>query len=209
MSAEDSLARAARPSPRARAGSHRPPLTTMARYLLAGVFALLLPSQACAQVIAALTIAPTPLRAQPARGAAVVAELPANAALALAARRGGWYQASYRGRTGWVMLFSVRLGTAAGQGSVGADAAGLVGMAFTRHDAAQTVEAAGVRGLSEETLKNAHFDPAQLRRLDQLAVTRQAAAAFAAHAQLVTRPVPFLSAPEAQAAPATSGDGLP
>ncbi|MDA8384251.1 MAG: SH3 domain-containing protein [Betaproteobacteria bacterium] len=178
-------------------------------YLLVWIFALLLPGQACAQAVTAQTIAPTPLRARPARDAAIVAELPANAALALAARRGGWYQASYQGRTGWVMLFSIRLGSAAVQGGVGADAAGLVGMAFARHDASQTVEAAGVRGLSEETLKNAHFDPAQLRRLDQLAVTRQAAAAFAARAHLVARPVPFLAAPEAQAPPSISRDGLP
>jgi hypothetical protein len=55
--------------------------------------------------------------------------------------------------------------------------------------------ATGVRGLSEEDLRNAKPNPRELERIDQYAVSQRDARSFAESAKLADQNIEYLSAP--------------
>lgn len=59
----------------------------------------------------------------------------------------------------------------------------------------QIVATAGIRGLDEEQLRAAHFDAAQVLRMESQAVSADAARSFAAQGGLSSRPLAYLPDP--------------
>jgi hypothetical protein len=142
-------------------------------------------------------------RVTPSTSAASVAQLTSGTQVEIVGRKGGWLQVKAQGKTGWVRLLSVRSSKGGSAGSA-ADIGGVVGLA-TRRNNNQVVAVAGLRGLNEEDLKGAHYDAAQIKKLDSYTVSRQQAESFAARAGLQSRHVAYLKAPVQQSAPSTEG----
>ena len=132
------------------------------------------------------------LKAEPFRDAKTVANLSAGDKVEILKKNGGWLQVKSAKGSGWIKMLSIRRGDARkGTG----DAAGLLGLASGRAGTGRVVATTGIRGLSEEELKAAKFDAAQLKLAESYATSRAEAKKFAAKAKLVARRVDYLPAP--------------
>lgn len=135
-----------------------------------------------------------PLRASASASAAVVTQVARGTSVEVLARQGGWTQIRVGGRTGWVRMLSVRTSEGA-QRDVGGELAGVIGMGARQADPGRVVAVAGVRGLTEQQLKEARFNAQELERLERYAVSRAEAQAFAREGGLTARAVDYIPAP--------------
>ena len=110
----------------------------------------------------------------------------------IVARKGGWLNISIRGRTGWVRMLFVRRGVSAAKPSAATEAAGILGLATGRSGKGNVVAATGVRGLSEDELKGATYNPQELAKLKKFAISVQDARSFAKAGGLESQRVEFL-----------------
>ena len=134
------------------------------------------------------------LKAEPFRDAKTVGSLTSGDSVEILKRQGGWFQVKSVKGDGWVRMLSVRRGEAR---KGGGDAAGLLGLASGRAGTGRVVATTGIRGLSEEELKAAKYDEAELKKAESFATTRADAQKFAAAGKLAARKVEYLSAPGA------------
>lgn len=144
---------------------------------------------------AAQTIASTGLKAEPFADAQTVGTLPANAAVEVLKRQGGWLQVkSADALSGWLKMTSVKLdsGGAAKSGSTGLVEAFKAAQTGRSGNTGVTV-ATGVRGLSPEDLKNAKPNPDEVKKLDSYAATKSQASSFASKAKLSSQQVDYLA----------------
>lgn len=150
----------------------------------------------------AITVRATELKKEPYADAQTIATLPSQARVEILRRQGGWTQIKAQDAAlGWVRMLSLRLGD--GTARKGDSGIGSL-LNLARSGSSGTTVATGVRGLSEEDLKNAEPNPEELQRMEQLAATSQDARNFAGSASLSSRQIDYLPAP-AGSAPASSG----
>jgi hypothetical protein len=135
------------------------------------------------------------MRATPSAQGKVLTTLGKGSEVTIVGQHGGWVQVTARGKKGWVRLLSVRSGRSAG-GNAATELSGLAGL--TQKSDNKVVAVAGLRGLNEEDLKEAHFNAEELKKLDSYRVDRQQAEHFAAEGGLVTHDVAYLPAPQTQ-----------
>lgn len=138
------------------------------------------------------------LKAEPFSDAATVASLPEQSQVEVLKRQGAWARVRAKDGEGWLRLLSLRLGSGAaparvegGDGKVEGAALSLLGIG----PKPQPTVATGVRGLSEEDLRNARPNPRELERLNQYAVSRGDAKAFADSARLRDQKIEYLPEP--------------
>lgn len=132
------------------------------------------------------------LRAKPFLDAKAVGTLAPGDRVEILQKQGGWLQVKTVKGGGWVRMLNVKRGAARqGGGEVGE----LFGLASGRAGTGRVVATTGIRGLSEEELRAAQFDEAELRALESYAATRADAQRFAASGKLVPRTVDYLPAP--------------
>lgn len=136
-----------------------------------------------------------PMLASASATAAPLLKLAKGEAVEILGRQGGWSQVRGQGKTGWVRLLSVR-GGATSQTDVAGELTGVLSLGATRRDPNKVVAVAGVRGLSEEELKQARYDERALRQMEGYVASGQEAARFAAEAGLVKRELAYLPAPQ-------------
>lgn len=134
------------------------------------------------------------IKAEPYKDATNVGKIAKGDTLEILARQSGWLRVKLGTRQGWVRMLSVRRGQAAGP-NVAQEVGGIAGVATGRAGTGQVVSTTGVRGLSEEELKEAKFDEAQVALAESYASSTAAAQSFAARAQLKTRKVDPLPDP--------------
>jgi hypothetical protein len=127
------------------------------------------------------------LRAAPDVGANVLARLDKGARVRLLATQGGWRQISGAGKTGWVRVLSISADAANGGGLADLEALG-------KTPQGKVVAVAGVRGLSEETLRTAVYSESELQILAGYAMSRAEAEQYAQAAGLRVRALPYLDA---------------
>ena len=158
------------------------------RYL----YALLLCASFVAPVYAkqpAYTVRSTEIKQQPFSDAATVATLSEKASVNILSRQGGWVRITSESGNGWVRMLSLRSdSTAAKQGDSGLQSLLNVG----RSGSSGITVATGVRGLSEEDLKNAHPNPREFEKLQNYAVNKAKAEKFARDAKLKTQQLDYL-----------------
>jgi hypothetical protein len=148
------------------------------------------------------------LRAAASTTASSSGSVSTGASVEILARQGGWTQVRHAGKTGWVRLLSVRKGETS-PANVGADVAGAVAVGTTHYDPGRVTATAGLRGLNEEDLRAARYDPAQVDQLEGLAVAATEARQFAAAGGLKARTVNYLPGPTRQGnAEPDSGSGF-
>lgn len=165
--------------------------------LLLAAAALAAPAPALAE--GATLVRATELKAEPYSDAATVAKLPQQAQVEVLKRQGAWAQVKSKDGQGWLRMLGLKLGSGAapakGNGGSGLEAAALSALGVGGPRSAQPTVATGVRGLSEEDLRNARPNPRELERLNQYAVTQGEAKAFAQLGKLRDQKIDYVAAP--------------
>lgn len=125
----------------------------------------------------AYTVRSTALKAKPYADAATLITLDQRSRVVVEARRASWMQVKARDKTGWVKMLSLQFSYADQNktGDNGLRALFNVASGGGRGGSVTT----GVRGLSEENLKNAHPDPQALKVVQDYAVNQAEAKKFA------------------------------
>ena len=130
------------------------------------------------------------LRSKPLGDADIVLMLKARDKVEITTRQGAWagVQTS-NGKQGWVRLLNVRTGS----GQRGESGVGALASVFRTGSSGNTVST-GVKGLSEEQLKNAKPNPEEAARLNTFMESETDARNFARQAKLATHQVGYLPA---------------
>lgn len=154
------------------------------------------------------------LKQSPSFNSKTLRELPPGARVRLEKRNGGWQQVNILPEMtikGWVRSYQVRDDIEAGQDPLiqnketGGVLSGLSNLSrrtsglFGRREMEKNdglVATIGVRGLSEEDLKNARPNPEELAKLDGYAAQTSAAEQFAARGGLKSRKIKSLPSPK-------------
>lgn len=131
----------------------------------------------------------------------VVASVKRGTAVDIVSKQGGWLKVKAGKTEGWMRLLSVRSGTG---GVGGAGVGDVVGAATTRSDPTRVVAVAGLRGLSEDELKQAQFNADELSRLEANAVKPADARTRASRSGLVASNIAQLPDPKAAASKSNS-----
>jgi hypothetical protein len=161
-------------------------MRTLAATVLAA--SILLPAPGFAEP--ATVIRATDLKKEPATDAATVAPLAEKAKVDALERKGGWTRIKTEaGAEGWVKMLALRY-AATGEAKPGdSGVAQALNVARTGSSGAQATT--GVRGLDPEQLANAKPNPAELKRMEGYAVSKENAAGFAAGANLEPKSIAY------------------
>lgn len=137
----------------------------------------------------AYTVRSTEIKQQPFSDAATVATLSEKTSVNIQSRQGGWVRISSKSGNGWVKMLSLRSNsTATKRGDSGLQSLFNMG----RSGSSGITVATGVRGLSEEELKNAQPNPRELEKLQNYAVNKAKAEKFARDAKLKSQQLDYL-----------------
>lgn len=153
-----------------------------------------------------VTLKDDKLRAEPYADAKEIGSLKKGAQVVIVKRSSGWYQVKHGSQQGWVRMLSVRRGSA-GKTDVAREVGGVTALATGRAGTGQVVSTTGVRGLSEEELKGARFNAAQLAKAQSYAAPAEEARRFAAQGKLESRSFAYLPDPAQTAAGAGPAGG--
>lgn len=148
---------------------------------------------------AVITNRMTELRAAPDDSARVIRPLAEKTTVQTVQRRGAWTQVKVGPDTGWVRMMHLRGGATVVEGERSSSGGFMSG--FTRllaGDSSRTTTRAqgatlGIRGITEDDLRNAEIDVAAFNKMKGLAVTDGTARAFALQARLSIRSVAYLA----------------
>jgi hypothetical protein len=138
----------------------------------------------------------TDLRDKPANDGAMLRVVPANAAIEVAERQGGWYRVSVEGTAGWMRLSAVRFGAPVAVNAAGGGSSTLRFLQSGRSAVTSGTVTTGVRGLSEEGLSKAEPDYTAVAALDALAVSGDDARSFAGDLPLAAVKVEYVKPPD-------------
>jgi hypothetical protein len=141
------------------------------------------------------------IKSEPFKDAEDVGDLKKGDSVQIVSKKGGWLRIKAPAGTGWVRMLSVKRGPGGGSSAAG-ELGGVAAMSTGRAGTGQITSATGVRGLSEEDLKAAKFDAAELARAEGNAVSAAVASAFASAGKLASQNVAVLPEPH----PATSNE---
>lgn len=131
------------------------------------------------------------LKSAPFIDAEAIATLPDNTLLTVLGNQGGWSQVKTAdGKTGWVRLLNVRIGTPVEQPTVKQTFAQIGGV--IRTGTTKTAATTGVKGLSKEEIANAQPNPLEIRRLEAFKAKAVDIEKFAAARKLAPQEVPEL-----------------
>lgn len=132
---------------------------------------------------------------EPYRDAKVIATLEKGAPVEILKRKGGWLKIKAGDETGWTRMSKIRKGKAGAKPGAGTEAKGVFALASGRAGSGNVVAATGVRGLSEEDLKEAKFDAQEIKRMESYSVSQKQASRFAKEGGLAPVQVEFLPVP--------------
>lgn len=139
---------------------------------------------------AAYTIRPTELKAKPFNDAQTLTTLLPNVRVEVLSRQGSWTQVKADTRNGWVKMLSLQL-EKSGQSKRGDNGlSALFNVAATGRSGSTVTT--GIRGLSEEQLKDAKPNPQALQAAKRYAVNRADAQRYAAEGKLKAQSVDYL-----------------
>jgi len=140
---------------------------------------------------AAYTIRATELKVKPYGDAEVLRSLPARTKVEVLKRQSSWTQVKAGTTSGWVKMLSLQLEASATGRRSDNGLSALFNVATTGRGGSTVTT--GVRGLSEEQLKNAQPDPQALRAAKKYAASRAEAKRFADEGKLQSHDVDYLS----------------
>lgn len=150
------------------------------------LFAVLALLAAPALAQQAFTNRATDLKEQGSADSRTLGSLAANTEVKVLGRGGGWTRVDAGGgKTGWVSAFHLRFPATTGTDSGGGFLSGLSGAISGKPRSTQAgIQTVGVRGLSQEELKNASPDGEALKRMQSYRADKPAAERFAREGKL-------------------------
>lgn len=149
---------------------------------------LLMPSVLAAETGIALKA--DSMRVEPYTDAKVVGTFIKNDKVEILSKQGAWLKVKTSKASGWVRLLSVRRGTV----STTSQTSGALSVASGRAGTGQVVATTGVRGLSEQELKSAKFNEAEISKMESLTLKAGQGQKFAAGGKLQTTKLNYLPA---------------
>jgi hypothetical protein len=141
----------------------------------------------------AYTVRVVPLKSRPFSDAPTLANLPTSSKVEILSRQTGWTQVKSGGTTGWVKMLSLRLDAGASQRRGDSGLGSLFNVASTGRSSSTVTT--GVRGLSEEQLKNTKPNPQALQAGKAFVVGKSEAQRFAEEGGLHAQHLDYLAAP--------------
>ena len=138
------------------------------------------------------TLRETEVKAKPFLDAENVGKLPEKAQVTILGRQGGWSQIRADKVEGWIRLLSMRLGSVDPQKNPTAVAT-TIGFGKQRPGGGPTVTT-GVRGFSEEDLKEAKPNPEEVKKMETFTIPPAGASQFAAAGGLTAQTVSYVDA---------------
>lgn len=165
--------------------------------LLAGLlFMASLPSLVWAQAVGTTNRA-TELKAEPSADAATVASLSRETPIVDLGRSTGWIRVQTGDKkTGWVRSFHVSMKGSVSETSSSSGAFSSLTSLFApaKRESPKTISTVGIRGLSEEEMKNAKPNPAEFNKMKSYAASKADAEAAAKRARLSATTVAYVDA---------------
>lgn len=140
----------------------------------------------------AYTVRATALKAKPYTDAATLATLEQRSRVVVVARQSSWTQVKANGTTGWVKMLSLQFSNAGKHRKTGDS--GLRALFNVASGGSGGSVTTGVRGLSEEDLKNAQPNSQALETVQGYAVTRTEAQKFAKAGNLNAQDMDYVAA---------------
>lgn len=170
------------------------------KFLIACLCALLLGTAPAFAAETATTVRAVELKKSPAPDAETLGELPAQSQVDVLQRQGGWSLVKSGNQSGWMRLLSLKL-NAKGGGQVQEEGGGFFAslFGFGRRSTSGASATTGIRGLSEEELKNANPNPGEVAKLDQYKASASEAKQFAQQQHLKPLDVAFVDPSEGSA----------
>lgn len=139
----------------------------------------------------------TDLKAKPFSDSATLASLAENRKVEMLVRQSSWTQIKTQGATGWVKMLSLRLDDPAAPKKSGDSGLGtLFTVAATGSSGSTTTT--GVKGVTEENLKNAQPNPQALKTVQTYAVNKTDAQNFATAGKLTPQKLDYLASGESK-----------
>lgn len=170
----------------------------VAIWLLAGLGAL-------AHAESGVVVRATELKDKPFADANTLATLSENSSVNITGRQGAWMQVNASSKNGWVKMLSVRTGS--GEVGSGQQVGGLLaGASVFKSGSSGSTTTTGVKGLSEEEIRNANPNPNELAKLDRLGTNADDASKFAKQAKLASAKVEYLPVPRNVKSTRSQGD---
>jgi hypothetical protein len=160
------------------------------------LFAVFLAPAAWAQAVGTTNRA-TELKAEPRAESATVASLSREAPIVDIGRSSGWIRVQTGDKkTGWVRAFHVSMKGSVSESSSSSGAFSSLTSLFSpvRREPPKTISTVGIRGLSEEEMKNAKPNPAEFNKMKSYAVSKADAEAAARRARLSPVTVAYVDA---------------
>ena len=142
----------------------------------------------------AYTIRSTELKAKPYSDAQTLTSLPPRSRVEVLGRQASWTQVKSTSFSGWVKMLSLQL-EANNQNKRGDNGLSALFNVASSGRSSSTVTT-GIRGLSEEQLKNAKPNPQALQAAKRFAASREAAQRYAAEGKLHAQSVGYLDGGE-------------
>jgi hypothetical protein len=139
----------------------------------------------------AYTIRPTELKAKPYTDAQTLTTLPPRTQVEVLSRQASWTQVKSTSFSGWVKMLSLQLESNVRNKRGDNGLRSLFNVASTGRSSSTVTT--GIRGLSEEQLKNSKSDPQALQAAKRYAVNRDAAKRYAAEGKLHPQSVDYMS----------------
>ena len=158
--------------------------------------ALLLAAAAAQAGEEAYTLRLTELKAKPYSDAQTLLTLPERSTVEVLQRRASWTEVKSGNTIGWVKMLSLQLARGTTQRRADNGLRSLFNVAQTGRSGSTVTT--GVRGLSEEDLKNAKPDEQELEKAKQYAASKAVAQRYAAQGKLKAQQVDYLAAGGAQ-----------
>jgi len=139
----------------------------------------------------------TELKAEPRTDAPVLATLPEGTGVKAMERQSGWARIEADQKTGWVRIFHLRFQSIVSQSE---DSGGSSLLSFLRgpqRAPSKQTATVGIRGLSEEDLKNASPNPEALKKLQSFKADRQSGESLAREAKLAAVRIDYVDSDDA------------
>lgn len=127
--------------------------------------------------------------------AKTLVKLPKQTRVTILERNGGWFRVQAAKKSGWVRMLNVKVTEGAQNLGSGTDLTQAATLATGRAGTGNVVSTSGLRGLSEEELRNAKPDYAQFDKLNSYGIDATAASNYAKSNGLGSRSVQYLPAP--------------
>lgn len=135
---------------------------------------------------------PTELKAKPFTDAATLDTLAEASKVDVLARKASWMQVKADKKTGWVKLLSLRFAPTGGKATGVNDNLNVV-FNLARTGSGGSTATTGVKGISEEQLKNPQANVAALNVVNQMDVTPSELEMFRMKGNLKVQYVPFMA----------------